>query len=213
MLQFLAANVELLNAFLNGVLVLIWAVYLQLFLVSHLRLARSVIHIDIGAADGERTRCLVTNLSSNPIYVQGIVADFFENGNCARTVITEREEIDEGDVEDPLARTNRGTLQPGQTVDVGSLADMVRRAQIRLEQDWSTDEIDHVTVTVVGISGQLERVVGASKTFDAHYSHGRTNFFAQTLLTHQIRPRRARAAFSEVLRDQPRKQDRPRRLE
>ena len=160
MLQYLANNVEVLNALLNGLLVVIWAVYLQLFLVNHLRMARSVIHIDIGAAEGERSRCLVTNLGSNPLYVQGIAADFAGNELTARTVITERDEIDENDLEDPLSRTNRGTLQPGQTVDIGSLADMVRRAQIRLQQDWSADQLKHVTITVVALSGQVERVVG-----------------------------------------------------
>lgn len=203
MLQFLVENVDFVNAFLNGLMVLIWAVYLQIFLVSHLRQSRSVIHIDIGAADGERSRCLVTNLSSNPLYVQGMVADLYEEGSSARVVITEREEIDQYDLEDPLARTNRGTLHPGQTVDIGSLADLVRRAWIRLGQDWNISNLSHVKVTVVAISGQAERVVGASKTFDAKYIHDCSHFVPQTLLTHQIRPRRARAAFDDLLNDQP----------
>ncbi len=202
MLQFLTQYIEIVNAFLNGLMVLIWTVYLQIFLVSHLRQTRSVIHIDIGAADGERSRCLVTNLSSNPLYVQGMIADLFEDGHSARVVITEREEIDQNDLEDPLARTNRGTLHPGQTIDIGSLADVVRRAWIRLGQEWSIDKLVHVKVTVVAISGQAERMVGASKTFDAKYMHGRSHFVPQTLLTHQIRPRRARAAFGDMLHDQ-----------
>ncbi|MGY6706216.1 hypothetical protein [Roseinatronobacter sp.] len=203
MLNYLAQNPEILNALLNGLLVVIWAVYLQIFLISHLRQSRSVIHIDIGAADGERSRCLVTNLSSNPLYVQGIAAELFGNGHSARVIVTEREEIDQTDIEDPLARTNRGTLHPGQTVDIGSLADVVRRAWIRLGQEWTTDKIQDVTVTVVAISGQGERVVGASKTFNAEYKNGHTHFVPQSLLTRQIRRRRVRTAFNELLRDQP----------
>lgn len=200
--DFLAQNIEILNAFLNGLLVLIWAVYLQIFLVSHLRQARSVIHIDIGAADGERSRCLVTNLSSNPLYVQGMVADLLGDESSTRVTITEREEIDQTDLEDPLARTNRGTLQPGQTIDVGSLADVLNRAWIRLGQRWSIDGLVQVKVTVIAISGQAERVVGASKTFDAKYLNGRSHFVPQSVLTHQIRPRRARTAFSDLMNDQ-----------
>ncbi|WFE76554.1 hypothetical protein [Roseinatronobacter sp. S2] len=203
MLQYLAQHAEILNVLLNGLLVVIWAAYLQIFLVNHLRQSRSVIHIDIGAADGERSRCLVTNLSSNPLYVQGIAAELFDNGYSARVIVTEREEIDQNDIEDPLARTNRGTLHPGQTVDIGSLADVVRRTWIRLGQEWSTDKIEHVTVTVVAISGQGERVVGASKTFNAEYKNGHTHFVPQSLLTRQIRPRHIHTAFNDLLRDNP----------
>lgn len=202
MLHFLAQNVDLLNLFLNGLLVVIWAVYLQIFLISHLRQARSVIHIDIGVEDGERSRCLVTNLSSNPLYIQGMVAELSQEGYSARVVITEREEIDENDLQDPLARTNRGTLHPGQTVDIGSLAAVVRRAWIRLGQKWSVDKLSRVTVTVVAITGQAERVVGASKTFEAKYTRDRSHFIPQNLLTHQIRPHRARYIFKDMLHDQ-----------
>lgn len=204
MLQFLGAHIHLVNAFLNALLVIVWVAYLQVFLVNHLRQSRSIIHIDIGAAQGARIRCLVTNLGSNPVYVQGIVADFFDQDHSARTVITDRDEIAEDDVEDPLSRTNRGTLLPGQTVDIGSLADMVDRARIRLEQEWSVEEMHHVTVTVIAVSGHVDRLVGASKTFDARFLNGRVNFVAQRILTQQIRPRHARAAFSPLLRDQPR---------
>lgn len=203
MLDFLSQNIEILNAFFNGLLVLIWAVYLQIFLVSHLRLARSVIHIDIGAADGERSRCLVTNLSSNPLYVQGMVAELFGDGSSTRVIITEREEIDQTDLTDPLARTNRGTLHPGQTIDVGSLADVLNRAWIRLGQQWSIDGLVQIKVTVVAISGQAERVVGASKIFDAKYINGSSHFIPQSVLTHQIRPSRARSTFRDLMYDQP----------
>ncbi len=201
MLQFLTQNVELLNLLVNVLLVVIWAVYLQIFLVSHLRQTRSVIHIDIGAADGERSRCLVTNLSSNPLYIQGMVAELFEGDQSARVVVTEREEMDQDDLQDPLKRTNRGTLHPGQTVDIGSLADVVKRAWIRLGREWTVDKLSQVKVTVVAISGQAERVVGASKTFDAQYKQNRSHFVPQNLLTQQIRPRRARAEFRDILRD------------
>ena len=66
---------------------------------------------------------------------------------------------------DPLGRTNRGTLHPGQTVDIGSLADVIRpRVDPRLEQEWSVDRIDTgVTVTVIAISGQADGWSGAKQ--------------------------------------------------
>lgn len=202
MLGFLVDHVDVVNAVLNGMMVLIWTIYLHLFLINHLRQSRSVIHIDIGAAKGARSRCLVTNLSPTPVYVQGIVADLAHNGNKARTIVTERNEISEDDVQDPLARTNRGTLGPGQTVDIGSLSELVTRARISLGEDWSADQIDSVTITIVAIPGLSDCVVGASKTFNSEEYAGSNIFSSQRILTQQLRPRQTREQFNHILRDQ-----------
>lgn len=202
MVSGIAEHAEVINAALNALMVLIWTAYLQIFLVNHLRQARSVIHIDIGAAKGVRSRCLVTNLGSNPIYVQGIVADLSYEGRTSRTVITDRDEISEDDVDNPLSRTNRGVLMPGQTEDIGSLTDLLHRARIRLDEDWVPDQIDHVKITVVAISGQVERIVGASKTFNAHGDPDIVRFSSKRILTRQIRAQKVKDTFGDLLQDQ-----------
>lgn len=202
MLGFLVDHIDVVNAVLNALMVLIWTAYLHIFLINHLRQSSTVIHIDIGAAKGVQSRCLVTNLSSNPIYVQGLVADLVHNGHSCRTIVTDRNEIGEGDVEDPLARTNRGTLQPGETVDIGSLSNLVDRARISLAEEWTADQIDSVTITVVAILGQVDRIVGASKSFIADHNAKRITFSPEKLLTHQMKPGKTREQFSHILRDQ-----------
>lgn len=202
MLRFLLDHVDVVNAVLNGFMVLIWTAYLHIFLINHIRQSRSVIHIDIGSAKGARSRCLVTNLSPTPIYVQGLVAELVHNGSRARTIVTERNEISEEDVQDPLARTNRGTLDPGQTVDIGSLSEIVTRARISIGEDWSADRIDSVTITVVAIPGLSDCIVGAAKTFNAEHCAGQLRFTSDKILTDQLRPRQTRRHFSHILRDQ-----------
>lgn len=201
MIQFLTEHSELVNTSLNFAMVLIWVAYLQIFLVSHRRLSRAVIHIDLGLAEGSGSRCLVTNLGSAAIYVQGIAADLGRDGQKSQMVITEREEVTAEDVSDPMARTNRGTLQPGQTVDIGSLDDLIRRAWIRLHETWSFDEIQHVTITVVGISGQIERIIGAAKEFSIEHTGTAVQFTAQNIMTRQIHPRQTRKTFNNLLRE------------
>lgn len=202
MLEFLSNNVQVLNMLLNTAMVVIWVAYLHIFVIGHRRQQRSVIHVDLGAAEGGKSRCLVTNLSSAAIYVQGITADLGRDGQTSRIVVTERDELNPDDVEDPMARTNRGTLQPGQTVDIGSLDDLIRRARIRLDEDWSFDDLDTVTVTVVAISGQAERIVGAAKAFEIEHQTSGPRFSAQHILTRQIRPRQTREEFNRLLREQ-----------
>lgn len=203
MFEFLSRYSDILNVLLNAAMVVIWVAYLQVFTVNHMRQARAVLHIDLGAAEGAKSRCLVTNLSSSPVYVQAIVAELSHQGHRSRTQITDKDELTPEDVDDPLARTNRGTLQPGQTADIGSLDNLVTRARIRLSEDWTSDHVEAVTITVVAVAGQIDRIVGASKTFDAEKNPDGTTFTAQQLLTKQIHPRQTRAEFSKMLREQP----------
>lgn len=202
MIEFLSRYSEILNVLLNAAMVIIWVVYLQVFTVNHLRQARAVLHIDLGAAEGARSRCLVTNLSSSAIYVQAIVAELSYEGHRSRTQITDKDELNPEDVDDPLSRTNRGTLQPGATVDIGSLENLVTRARIRLSEDWSSEYVEEVTITVVAIAGQVDRIVAASKTFNAEKVESGIRFSAQRLLTRQVRPRQTREEFSKMLREQ-----------
>lgn len=201
MLEFLADNVELINAFLNAVMVLIWVTYLQIFLVSHRRQSRSVIHIDLGAGKGAQSRCLVTNLSAATLYVQGIVADIAQDSQTSRVLVTERDEIDH-DSDAPMAGIDRGPIEPGQTADIGSLSDLIDRARIRLDEVWSFDQIDSITLTVVAISGQVERIVGASKEFHIEHQEKSTLFSAQSVLTRQLHPIQTRNEFNHLLREQ-----------
>ena len=203
MIEFLSRCSDILNVLLNAAMVLIWMTYLQVFTVNHMRQARAVLHIDLGAAEGAKSRFLVTNLSSSPVYVQAIVAELSHEGHRSRTQITDKDELMPEDMDDPLTRTNRGTLQPGQKADIGSLDNLVTRARTRLSEDWTSEQVEAVTITVVAVAGQIDRVVGASKTFDAERNHDGTPFTAQQLLTKQIRPRQTRAAFSRMLREQP----------
>lgn len=201
--DFLASHAELANVILNMAMVVIWTVYLQIFLASHLRQARSVIHIDIGAAKGMDKRCLVTNLSSSAIYIQALIADLEVEGESYRTLITEKDEILDRETDDPLSHTNRGTLQHGQTIDIGSLEDVMSRARIRLGQSLASEQVITVAVTVVAVSGQVDRIVAARKAFEVDGTGSSASFIAKNLLTRQFRPRQTRAAFGDLLRDGP----------
>lgn len=200
MLQYLAENIQLVNAMLNTLMVLIWVAYLQIFLVSHRRQSRSVIHIDLGAGRGAQSRCLITNLSATTLYVQGIFADIARAGHTSRVLVTERDAIDRSS-DESMAHTDRGPLAPGKTADLGSLNDLIDQARIRLDDVWSVNQIDSITLTVVAISGQVERIVGASKEFRIKHLDNSTSFFAQSVLTRQMRPVQTRNEFEHLLRE------------
>jgi hypothetical protein len=184
---FIADHSDVINALSNVAIVLIWVVYLQLFLITFRRQSRSSIHIDRGVASDEHARCIVTNMGMEPVYLLAVVVDF-GGPEAARAVVTDRDELAEQDVAVQLDRTNQGPMAQGEARDVGSLADLMRRARRKLDAKIDRTEIDRMRVTVVAIANQGQKLVAARKDFAAeHRPGGVTIFRPSSALTRQIR--------------------------
>lgn len=69
----------------------------------------------------------------------------------------------------------------------------------RSGEDWRFDEIDSVKITVVAISGQAERIIGAVKEFRIEHSGQTVLFTASRVLTQQLRPLQTREEFDSIL--------------
>jgi hypothetical protein len=201
MLELLSNHAPLANLILSALMLVVWVVYLQIFLVNHLRSARSVMHIDLGVAWSTHARCLVTNLGSSAIYVQGIVADLSNESETTRAVITDKDEISEESVNEPLLRTNRGTLKAGQTMDIGSLEQITRRTQVRLGGRWEASEIESCTVTVIAVTSHTGNLVGASKRFSAEREGGNLVFSPTSLPTRQLSARQMKKRVHVLMRE------------
>jgi hypothetical protein len=94
MIAFLSRYSDMLNPVLNAAMVVIRVAYLRVFTVNHMRQARAVLHIDLGAAKGAQSRCLVTNLGFSRVYVQAILAQQSHQGHRSRTPITGKDGLD-----------------------------------------------------------------------------------------------------------------------
>ncbi|MFW5655709.1 MAG: hypothetical protein ACOCYW_08735 [Roseicyclus sp.] len=200
MLDWIGAHSDVINAVANAAIVAIWVVYLQLFLVTYRQQRRTSIHIDRGVATDEHARCIVTNMGQEPIYLLAVVVDFGQGENRQRAVVTDRDEMAEGEVSVQLERTNQGPMAQGEARDVGSLADLMQRARARLDARIERAEIDRMCVSALAISNQGEHLVAARKDFEAEHRHdGRVLFTPATVLTRQIRSRSRRRELLEIL--------------
>lgn len=199
MLGWAQQHVGLINATMNGLMVLIWLVYLHIFLVSYLRQNRAVIHVDRGSARDERGRCVVTNMGSETIYLLGIVVDLVSEDTRERCAVTERDEIELGDQETSLKRTNQGPLPPGEERDVGSFEDLAARASRRTGRTIDVTTYYSIVVTVVAASDQARHLVAAYKRFDVTRDGGGTRFVPGRILTRQIRSRWHQRRLEDLL--------------
>ncbi len=199
MLDWAQQHVDLLNLALNTLMVVIWLVYLQLFLVGFLRQRRAVLHIDRGAAKDENARCIVTNMGSEPTYLVAVVVDIIRGDRRDRVAVTDRDEVSPENINRPLEKTNQGPLTSGQAVDVGSFWALVERARLRLGGDLSVDDLDAIVVTAVAASNQGQQLEAGTKRFTVSREFGPPRFDPDRVLTRQIRSPFRRRDLEEFL--------------
>jgi hypothetical protein len=207
MLDTLTAYSQVIQTGTSILMVLIWLVYLQIFLMAFLRQRRSSIHIDRGAANDESARCIIVNMGQQPIFLLAVVVDFGDVDDAdanTRAVVTDRDEIAPEDASRPLDRTNKGPLGPGEACDVGSLADLMHRARGRLDIALERRQISKMWVSAVAVSHEGGSLIAATKGFGArHLDGGRTLFEPDTALTKQIQSRFHRKRLLALLDESP----------
>lgn len=203
MLETLTAYSQIIETGTSILMVLIWLIYLQIFLMAFLRGRRSSIHIDRGAASDDTARCIVVNMGQQPIFLLAVVVDFGSpdgSGETCRAVVTDRAEVAPENASRPLDRTNKGPLGPGEAIDVGSVADLMQRARGRLEIQLAREEIRKMWISAVAISHEGEKLIAATKGFEAlHKDDGRTLFEPDATLTRQIRSWQGRRRLLTLL--------------
>lgn len=202
MWQVLSANAAPINVILNAVMVVIWLVYLQIFLVAFLRGRRSSIHIDMGAARDENARCIVTNMGQQPVYLLAIVVDFGFENQTSRAVVTDRDEVRPEDAARPLDRTNQGPMAQGEARDTGSLEDLMQRGRRRLDMTINRHEISAMWVTALGVTNEGSYLIAGTKRFTVeHRQDGTTYFSPDEVLTRQVRSPWRRRRLLDLLEE------------
>jgi hypothetical protein len=74
MLDWISEHHRVLSVLTNIGMLFVWIVYLQLFLSSYKRQTRPKILINVGAGRSIDARCLLSNMSSEAIYVESLIA-------------------------------------------------------------------------------------------------------------------------------------------
>jgi hypothetical protein len=161
------------------------------FLVSYKRQTRSKIVINRGAGIDLDARCLISNMSSDAIYV-----------DCHwRRTVTDIEVRGDGEIPaDPKRLTHQGPLGPGEYMDIGSYRELIERVvdgRGRLEmvlEEMTGTVIAQIQVVADYASEDL--LVGARRRFELKSQERRWLLKPQDGGTEQIRSRRERRSFS-----------------
>lgn len=208
MWEWLNSNSAVLNLFVGFGTLLVWLFYLQLFLYSFRRRRRCKILISMGGQDTLGARCLICNMSEEPVYVLSLLAAVTTPTGTWQSPVTEYEFADNAAPPEGLDRASRqGPLRVGDCRDVGSFAQLLERAR-HTHGDWQPEQSlsresrpTEVKLVVLAIYGSEDLPVAAERCFRLVDDNGTERMQPRTVETRQIRGRRARRQIYRRLGD------------
>ncbi|WP_112500358.1 hypothetical protein [Agrobacterium sp. lyk4-40-TYG-31] len=209
MLVFLQSYAPVVSAIASLGTLLIWAIYLHIFVGGHLRQIKPMLVINRGEGRTLGASCLVTNMSREPVHIQSVVATVTTQEMTYNAYITDAEDIrGSGRTSDWQRLTRQGPLQPGTMVDMGTFGCILDFAA----RSWSNEPafIDShfgelatgVEITVLGIYGSEDLLIGASRSFEIDRSKSEIELRAVTALTRQLTAKKERKRLLHAIEEQ-----------
>ncbi|GHC75251.1 hypothetical protein [Limoniibacter endophyticus] len=207
--EWLSTYAPVISAFASLGTLLIWGVYLHIFMVSHQRQVKPMMLINRGEGDGLQSRCLVTNMSRDPIYIQSVLVRIMADGKEHRAYITDAEDIRQsGDATGWQRLTRQGPLPPGTMVDMGAyggILDYAARAcckEKKFEGSKLAKDTSFIEFVILGVYGSEDLLIGASREFHIEERSDALKLRAVTAFTRQITRSRERKHLSAELQNQ-----------
>lgn len=209
MLAFLQNNAPVVSAVASVGTLLIWSIYLHIFVGGHLRQIKPMLVINRGEGRNLSARCLVTNMSREPVHIQSVVATLTTGETTYNAYITDAEDIrGSGQTSDWQRLTRQGPLHPGTMVDMGSFQCILDYAA----QSWGKESTFigssfekmaiGIEITILGIYGSEDLLIGASRSFVLDRSKPEIELKAVTALTRQVTSKKERKRLLRAIEEQ-----------
>jgi len=205
MLEAIRENVDILSLGANLAMVLIWLVYLHLFLKSYRRHLRPSIIINRGAGTGLQARCLITNMSAEAIYIEGIILVLERDGEQWRTALSATSEIRKDENATQAPRPNRiqeGPLASGAFMDIGRFQDIVERAFGTVQTESDREDrlgFECFEIWVIARYTAEQQLVFVRSRFDVGRTKGNWALRPHQIENEEIRSGEKRRQMEEVL--------------
>lgn len=200
MWNWIANNDEPLSVILNAAMLVVWGLYFQLLLNGYRRSRRCKILINRANGHSLGTQCVVTNMSAEAIYIEGIIAEIFgDDGPGIICSLTDR-----GGSIDPKQISEedgyQGPLGSGESVALGSYKKIIRHALS--VDDWDISRLRRLKLTVVATYGPEDQSVAAQREYKVVEKEGRRILCSDTVTTRQIRTATERAKIERQIEEE-----------
>lgn len=151
------------SALTSCLMLIVWGLYLHLFYSSYRNQLRAKILINRGAGHNVSSRCIVTNMSSQTVYVEAIIVAVRARSKEHICSLSDLDRLAEpsGDERRDLFQ---GPLASGEYLDIGTFGDLFELA-LQHEPEASQD-VTSANIIVAGRYTLHEQVVAAQRAFE-----------------------------------------------
>lgn len=170
-MEWLNANAQAISAVASICTLFVWVFYAQLLYNGYARQRRPRVIINRGRGTGVDAICLISNMSSEAIYVQHLVAVLHTQKRSYSLDVVEyqqhRSELQTGEPQEASYRTHQGPLASGDYLNIQSFGDIVNQVKEYWEIDDSLLQKQNIQleIRVIAIYGSEDMPTGASRTF------------------------------------------------
>lgn len=165
-MEWLNDNAQAISAVASICTLFVWVFYAQLLYNGYVRQRRPRIIINRGKGVGTEALCLISNMSSEAIYVQHLVAVLHTQEHSHELDVVEyQQQSTEDDKVD--YRTHQGPLASGDYIHIQSFSAIIKQ----LQQHWNIEQQAleqqglQLEIRVIAIYGSEDMPTGASRYF------------------------------------------------
>jgi hypothetical protein len=166
-MEWLNDNAQAISAVASICTLFVWVFYAQLLYNGYVRQRRPRVIINRGKGIGVDAICLISNMSSEAIYVQHLVA-VLHTQKCSYSLDVVEYQQRGSEQQDASYRTHQGPLASGDYLNIQSFGDIVNQVQAYWEIDDNLLRGQNIQleIRVIAIYGSEDMPIGASRTFN-----------------------------------------------
>ncbi|EHJ91591.1 hypothetical protein [Vreelandella boliviensis] len=175
-MEWLNANAQAISAVASICTLFVWVFYAQLLYNGYVRQRRPRVIINRGRGIGVDAICLISNMSSEAIYIQHLVAALHAQHRSYSLDVVEyqqrRCEQHKNEPQEAGYRTHQGPLASGDYLNIQSFGDIVNQVKEYWEIDDNLMQEQNIQleIRVIAIYGSEDMPTGASRTFNLDLS-------------------------------------------
>ncbi len=200
MLTWVGQNSGVISVTISFLMLIVWITYLQMLFLQYRASRRAYILVTRAAGKGIRSRCLITNMSPQPVYVTSLIGTLHVPGREIELALTDLRELPEEELQhDPRSRMGQGSLGTGDYLNIGHF-DEIAQAMLDAnnEDEVKVAEVNQLDLVVVALTASDKLPIGAARSFQFERNSRRgTKVQPLSIATKQITQRRARKAIMQ----------------
>lgn len=168
-MEWLNENSPAISAVTSVLTIFVWFFYAQLLYYGYARQRRPRVIINRGLGIRQNALCLISNMSSESIYIQHVVAILHTSEKSYMVDVAEyqEEKKEEEEEQEKSMRSHQGPLASGDYLHLQRFNDITEqiRASWQLDSDIFEQNGLQLELRVIAIYGSEDRPIGASRSF------------------------------------------------